>query len=39
MLIGRRTLDEMREMDWTGDPGEALDRLHFLPNPVATLGE
>jgi uncharacterized protein (TIGR03083 family) len=39
MLIGRRTLDEMRKMDWTGDPGEALDRLHFLPNPVATLGE
>ena len=39
MLIGRRTLDEMREMGWTGDPGEALDRLHFLPAPVASLGE
>jgi uncharacterized protein (TIGR03083 family) len=39
MLIGRRTLDEMREMGWTGDPGEALERLHFLPCPLASLGE
>jgi uncharacterized protein (TIGR03083 family) len=39
MLIGRRTLDEMRNMGWTGDPGEALDRLHFLPTPAAPLGE
>lgn len=39
MLIGRRTLDEMRAMDWTGDPGEALDRLHWSEPPVRELGE
>jgi len=39
MLIGRRTLSEMRAMGWTGDPGEALDRLHFFTPPVKELGE
>jgi len=40
MLIGRRTLSEMRAMGWTGDPGEALlDRLHYFEPPVKELGE
>ena len=39
MLIGRRTLDEMAAMGWTGDPSPALDRLHFFAPPVSSLGE
>jgi uncharacterized protein (TIGR03083 family) len=39
MLIGRRTLDEIRDAGWTGDPSEAVDRLHFFPVPTSTLGE
>ena len=39
MLISRRTLSEMRAMGWTGDPGEALDRLHRFELPVKELGE
>jgi uncharacterized protein (TIGR03083 family) len=39
MLIGRRTLDEMAAMGWTGNPGAALDRLHFFTPPVRSLGE
>jgi uncharacterized protein (TIGR03083 family) len=39
MLIGRRTLDEMAAMGWTGDPGPVLDRLHFFTPPVRSLGE
>ncbi len=39
MLIGRRTLDEMLDAGWTGDPSLAVDRLHFFPVPAAPLGE
>jgi uncharacterized protein (TIGR03083 family) len=39
MLIGRRTLSEMAEMGWTGDPSAVLDRLHFFTPPVSSLGE
>jgi uncharacterized protein (TIGR03083 family) len=39
LLIGRRTLDEIRDAGWTGDPSEAVDRLHFFPVPASSLGE
>lgn len=39
MLSGRRTLSEMAAMDWTGDPGEVLGRLHLFTPPVKELGE
>lgn len=39
MLIGRRTLDEIRDAGWTGDPSGAVDRLHFFPVPASPLGE
>jgi uncharacterized protein (TIGR03083 family) len=39
MLSGRRTLSEMAALDWTGDPGEALDRLHLFTPPAKELGE
>jgi uncharacterized protein (TIGR03083 family) len=39
MLSGRRTLAEMAAMPWTGDPTEALDRLHLFTPPAEELGE
>jgi uncharacterized protein (TIGR03083 family) len=39
MLIGRRTLEEIRDAGWTGDPSEAVDRLHYFPVPAASLRE
>lgn len=39
MLIGRRTLDEMKSTNWTGDPSAVLDLLHYFPVPAASLGE
>ena len=39
MLIGRRTLEEMKSTSWTGDPSPVLDLLHFFPVPAASLGE
>lgn len=39
MLIGRRTLEEILDAGWTGDPSEAADRLHYFPVPTRTLGE
>jgi hypothetical protein len=39
ILIGRRTLEEIGAADWTGDPTEVLDRLHFFPVPEQSLGE
>jgi len=39
LLIGRRTLDEIQTMDWTGTPGVVVDRLHYFPPPAASLGE
>jgi uncharacterized protein (TIGR03083 family) len=39
MLSGRRTLNEMAALDWTGEPGEVLDRLHLFTPPAKELGE
>ena len=39
MLIGRRTLAEMKSTSWTGDPSPVLDLLHVFPLPAASLGE
>ena len=39
MLSGRRTRGEMAAMGWTGDPAEALDRLHLFTPPAKELGE
>lgn len=39
LLIGRRTLQEIRAAGWTGDPTAVLDRLHFFDVPAAALGE
>jgi Mycothiol maleylpyruvate isomerase N-terminal domain len=39
MLSGRRTLSEMAALDWIGDPGEVLDRLHMFTPPAKGLGE
>jgi len=39
ILIGRRTPEEMRAADWTGDPSAVLERLHFFPAPEQSLAE
>ena len=39
MLSGRRTLEEMAALGWTGDPSEVLDRLHLFTPPAKALGE
>jgi uncharacterized protein (TIGR03083 family) len=39
MLSGRRTLDEMAALDWSGDPAEVLERLHLFATPAQSLGE
>jgi hypothetical protein len=39
MLSGRRTVGEMAAMGWTGDPAEALERLHLFTPPAKELGE
>jgi uncharacterized protein (TIGR03083 family) len=39
ILIGRRTLEEIGDAGWTGDPSGVLDLLHVLPVPANSLGE
>lgn len=39
ILIGRRTLEEIRAEDWSGDPSEVVDLLHVFKVPEASLGE
>ena len=39
MLMGRRTYDEMRALDWEGDPEPYLQYLHRFTVPEQSLGE
>ena len=39
MLMGRRTYDEMRALDWNGDPEPYLTYLHRFTVPEQSLGE
>ena len=39
MLMGRRTYDEMRALDWQGDPEPYLAYLHRFTVPEQSLGE
>ncbi len=39
MLMGRRTYEEMRQLDWEGDPEPYLRYLHRFTVPEKSLGE
>ena len=39
MLMGRRTYDEIRALDWNGDPEPYLQYLHRFTVPEQSLGE